>query len=480
MAYKDLREFIKALEDRGLLKRIKAEADPVLEIAEINDRVVKAGGPALMFENPKGSSVPCVVNLFGSFERMKLALQVESLDDIGREILEFLEPEIPTNIVEKLKALPKLKKLSDFLPKTVKHAPCKEVVIKENPSLDAFPILKTWPEDGGKFVTLPMVFTKHPETGARNCGMYRMHVYDAKTTGMHWHMHKDGAAHYRKAEELGQRLPVAVAIGADPAVMYSSTAPLPPDVDEMLLAGFLRKSAVEMVKCETVPLEVPANAEIVLEGYCDPGERRAEGPFGDHTGYYSPVDEFPVFHLTCITMRKDATYPATIVGKPPMEDCYLAKATERIFLPLIKKQLPEVVDINLPLEGVFHNMVLVSIDKRFPGHAKKVMHAIWGMGQMSFTKMIVVVDKWVDVQDASEVAWRVGNNVDPKRDVLITEGPLDVLEHASSIPAYGGKMGIDATKKLPSEGFTREWPPDIEMSLEIKKLVDERWKEYGF
>lgn len=480
MAYKDLRDFIKTIESRGHLKRISAEVDPILEIAEINDRVVKAGGPALFFENPKGSKIPCVVNLFGSFERMRLALGVENLDHIGKQILEFLEPEIPTNIMEKLKALPKLKRLSDFLPKTVKHAPCKQVIIKDNPSLDAFPILKTWPGDGGRFITLPMVFTKHPDTGARNCGMYRMHVYDGKTTGMHWHMHKDGAAHYRRAEELGQRLPVAVAIGADPAVMYSATAPLPPDVDEMLLAGFIRKSAVEMVKCETVPLEVPANSEIVLEGYCDPGERRMEGPFGDHTGYYSLVDEFPVFHVTCITMRKDAIYPATIVGKPPMEDCYMGKATERIFLPLIRKQLPEVVDMNLPLEGVFHNMCIVSIDKRFPGHARKVMYALWGMGQMSFTKYIVVVDKWVNVHDLSEVAWRVGNNTDPKRDSVIVEGPLDVLEHASPIPAFGGKMGIDATKKLPSEGFKREWPPDIEMSPEIKRLVDERWKEYGF
>jgi 4-hydroxy-3-polyprenylbenzoate decarboxylase len=480
MAYKDLRDYIKTLEGKGLLKRIKAEVDPILEIAEINDRVVKAEGPALLFENPAGKRVPCVVNLFGSFERMKLALEVDSLDDIGKQILEFLEPEIPTNIMEKLKALPKLKQLSDFLPKTVKNAPCKEVIIKDEPSLEAIPVLKTWPEDGGPFITLPMVFTKHPETGVRNCGMYRMHVYDEKTTGMHWHMHKDGAAHFRRAEELGQRLPVAVAIGSDPAVMYSASAPLPPDVDEMLLAGFLRKSAVEMVKCETVPLEVPANAEIVLEGYCDPGERRMEGPFGDHTGYYSLVDEFPVFHITCITMRKDAIYPATIVGKPPMEDCYMGKATERIFLPLIKKTLPEIVDMNLPLEGVFHNMCVVSIDKRFPGHARKVMYALWGMGQMSFTKYIVVVDKWVDVHDLSEVAWRVGNNTDPKRDSVIVEGPLDVLEHASPIPAFGGKMGIDATKKLPAEGFNREWSPDIVMSPEIKKLVDERWKEYGF
>ncbi len=470
---------MRTLEDRRLLKRVSVEVDPVLEIAEINDRVVKSGGPALFFEKPKGARFPCVVNLFGSFERMKLALEVEDLDEIGQRMLEFLEPEIPTNLVGKLKQLPKLKKLADFLPKYVKDGPCKEVIIREKPSLDVFPILQTWPQDGGRFITLPMVFTKDPVTGERNCGMYRMQVYDERTTGMHWHMHKDGARHYRRAEQMGRRLEVAVAIGSDPAVMYASTAPLPEGVDEMLFAGFLRQSPVEMVKCETVDLEVPANAEIVLEGYCEPGERRLEGPFGDHTGYYSLPDYYPVFHITCITHRADAIYPATIVGKPPMEDCYIAKATERIFLPLIKKQLPEIVDMNLPIEGVFHNIAIVSIDKRYPGHARKVMYALWGMGQMAFTKIIIVVDSWVNVHDLSEVLWRVGNNVDAKRDVVILEGPLDVLEHASPLPAYGGKMGIDATKKWPSEGFTRPWPDDIEMSEEIKRLVDARWKEYG-
>lgn len=480
MAYKDLHDFINTLDKRGLLRKVDAQTDPVLEIAEINDRVVKSGGPALIFNNPEGSNIPCAVNLFGSYERMKLALEVNDLDDIGKEILAFLEPEIPVNLMQKLKTLPKLKQLSEFLPKYVKSGPCKEVIIKDNPSLDILPILKTWPQDGGKFITLPMVFTKDPETGERNCGMYRMQVYDSGSTGMHWHMHKDGARHYRKAEKLGKRLEVAVAIGSDPAVIYSSTAPLPEGIDEMLFAGFLRKSPVELVKCETVDLEIPANAEIVLEGYCAPGERRVEGPFGDHTGYYSLQDEFPVFHITCITHRKKAIYPATIVGKPPMEDCYIGKATERIFLPLLKKQLPEVIDMNLPLEGVFHNIAVISMDKRYPGHTRKVMYALWGMGQMSFTKMIVIVDSWVNVQDLSEVVWRIGNNVDPKRDIIILEGPLDVLEHASQIPAYGGKLGIDATKKLPSEGFDRQWPDDIVMSPEVKELVDKRWKEYGF
>jgi 4-hydroxy-3-polyprenylbenzoate decarboxylase len=479
MAYRDLRDFLHLLESKGLLKHIAAEVDPVLEIAEINDRVVKADGPALLFSNPKGSAFPVLANAFGSFERMRLALEVDNLDDIGGRILEFLEPDIPTNLIEKLKALPKLKKLADFIPKVVRYGPCKEVVSKDAPSLDALPILKTWPDDGGRFITLPMVFTKDPETGERNCGMYRMHVYDATTTGMHWHMHKDGARHYRKAEQKGQRLEVAVAIGSDPAVMYASTAPLPEGIDEMLFAGFLRNATVELVRCETVDLEVPANAEFVLEGYCEPGERRIEGPFGDHTGYYSLADEYPVFHVTCMTHRKDAIYPATIVGKPPMEDCFIGKATERIFLPLLKKQLPEIVDMNLPLEGVFHNLAVISIDKRYPGHARKVMYALWGMGQMSFTKAMVIVDRWVDVQNLSEVVWRMGNNVDPKRDTVIVEGPLDVLEHASDIPAYGGKIGIDATKKLPSEGFTRDWPDEIVMSEEVKRRVTERWKEYG-
>jgi len=480
MAYKDLRKFIEVLKKKGLLKLITAEVDPVLEIAEINDRVVKTGGSALFFEKPKNSKFPCVINLFGSYERMKLALEVDSIDEIGLRMLEFLEPDIPTNLIEKLKTLPKLKRLADFLPKYVNSGPCKEVIFRENLSLNVFPILKTWPDDGGRFITLPMVFTKDPETGSRNCGMYRMHVYDERTTGMHWHMHKDGAKHYRNAEKLGKRLEVAVAIGSDPAVMYSATAPLPEGVDEMLFAGFLRKSSVELVKCETIDLEVPANSEIVLEGYCEPNERRIEGPFGDHTGYYSLKDEFPMFHITCITHRKDALYPATIVGKPPMEDCYIAKTTERIFLPLIKKQIPEIVDINLPVEGVFHNIAIVSVDKRYPGHARRVMYALWGMGQMSFTKMIVVVDRWVDVQNPGEVIWRIGNNVDPKRDIVIVEGPLDVLEHASDIPSYGGKMGIDATKKWKSEGFLREWPDEIVMSEDIKSLVDKRWKEYGF
>ncbi len=480
MAFRDLRDYINALEKKGKLVRIKTPVSPQLEITEIADRMVKKGGPALLFERVKNSSFPLVINLFATPERMKMALGVEDLEEIGQEILEIIEPELPTSFMEKLKALPRLKKMADYLPKKVKGGPCKEVILPEKDvNLLDMPVMKCWPLDGGHFITLPLVFTKDPETGARNCGMYRMQVFDERTTGMHWHIHKDGARHYLKAERKNQPLEIAVALGCDPAVIYAATAPLPPDMDEMLFAGFLRKAPVEMVKCEMVNLEVPARAEFILEGYVNPEERQLEGPFGDHTGYYSMEDLYPVFHVTCITRRKNPIYPATIVGKPPMEDCYIGKATERIFLPLLRKQLPEMVDMNLPVEGVFHNLAIVSIDKQYPGHAKKVINALWGMGQIMFTKIIVVVDSWVNVHDWSEVIWRLGNNVDPKRDVAITEGPVDVLNHASPIPNYGGKMGIDATKKWKEEGFDRKWPPDIEMSQEIKDLVDKRWREYG-
>jgi len=480
MAYRDLRDYMSKLEKLGELARIKVPVDPNLEITEIADRVVKKGGPALLFEKVKGSPFPLVINLFGTPKRMKLALGEDDLEEIGREMVDIIEPELPTSLVDKLKALPKLKKMADFIPKRVKTGPCKEVILKgDEVNLLELPATKCWPLDGGPFITLPLVFTKDPETGTRNCGMYRMQVFDEKTTGMHWHVHKDGARHYLKAERRGELLEVAVALGCDPATIYAATAPLPPDIDEMLFAGFIRKAPVEMVKCETVDLEVPARAEFVLEGYVKPGERRTEGPFGDHTGYYSMPDLYPVFHVTCITRRKEPIYPSTIVGKPPMEDCYIGKATERIFLPLMKKQLPEIVDMNLPVEGVFHNLAIVSIDKQYPGHARKVINALWGMGQMMFTKMIIVVDSWVNVHDWSEVVWRMGNNVDPARDVIITQGPVDVLNHASPLPNFGGKMGIDATKKWKEEGFEREWPPDIEMSQKIKELVNRRWKEYG-
>ncbi|MBU2600110.1 menaquinone biosynthesis decarboxylase [bacterium] len=479
MAYQDLREFIKCLEDKNLLRRVKEEVSCELEITEIADRLVKKKGPALLFENVKDCHFPLLINAFASYERMKLALEVEDINEIAGRITQLLTLEPPGDIWEKILMLPKLYELNQFIPQIVKKGSCQEVIIKDDPDVLKFPILKCWPEDGGKFITLPMVFTKDLLTQKRNVGMYRMQVYDKNTCGMHWHLHKDGASHYRKYEELNQRMEVAVAIGSDPASVYASTCPFPKGMDEMLFAGFLRKQPVELVKCKTIDLEVPANAEIVLEGYVDPHKRQVEGPFGDHTGFYSPPDEYPVFNITCITHRKDAIYPATIVGKPPMEDCFFGKATERIFLPLLKIQLPEVVDINLPIEGVFHNCAIFSIKKEYPGQAKRLMHAIWGMGQLMFTKVIIVVDDDVEVSNLSEVTWKVFNNIDPKRDITFVEGPVDALDHASCLPHYGSKMGIDATRKTMAEGITRPWPNEIKMSKEIKQLVDEKWDAYG-
>ncbi len=480
MAFRDLREFLSALESRGELLRIRAPVSADLEAAEIADRAVKTGGPALLFENVKGHDIPLAMNLFGTMGRMCLALGVSSLDEIGERMIEVIEPEIPSNLIEKLKMLPKLARLADFIPKTVSSAPCQEMVEIDRPSLSFLPVVKTWPGDGGPFITLPLVFTKDPKTGRRNVGMYRMHVYDETSTGMHWHIHKGGAQHYRGFRKKREKMPVAVALGGDPATIYAASAPLPEDVDEVVFAGFLRKQPVELVRCKTVDVEVPAHAEVILEGYVDPDELRTEGPFGDHTGYYSLADEYPVFRVTCVTRRRSPIYPATIVGKPPMEDVYLGKATERIFLPLLRKIVPEVVDMNLPIEGIFHNVALFSIDKRYPGHARKVMSAVWGMGLLMFSKFVVVFDADVNIQDPAEVIWRIGNNVDPRRDTMIVDGPVDALEHASPIPHYGSKMGIDATRKWASEGFAREWPEDIRMDDGIVDLVTRRWKEYGF
>jgi 4-hydroxy-3-polyprenylbenzoate decarboxylase len=480
MAYKDLRDFIARLEKEGELRRINLPLSPMLEITEVADRTVKLGGPALLIEQPTGYDIPVLINAFGSERRMAMALGVERVEEIAERFESLIKIKPPESWIGKMRMLPQLANLASVFPKKVKTAPCQEVVhLGEDASLDRLPILKCWPDDGGRFITLPMVFTSDPETGTRNVGMYRMQVFDSRTTGMHWHAHKVGARHYAAYERLGRHMEAAAVLGGDPVVMYSATAPLPEDFDEMVFAGFIRSEPVEMVKCVTVDVEVPAQAEIVIEGYLDPGERRIEGPFGDHTGYYSLPDEYPVFHVTAITHRNKPIYPATIVGKPPMEDCFIAKATERIFLPVLRMQIPELVDMNLPIEGVFHNLAVVSIRKRYPGHARKVMHAIWGLGQMSFTKFIIVVDENVNVQDMSEVLWRLGNNVDPKRDIEIVEGPVDVLNHASPAQNYGSKMGIDATKKLPEEGMPREWPPDIVMHPEVKAKIDMLWKELG-
>lgn len=482
MAFDDLRDFIRALEKRGELKRISFEVDPYLEMTEFADRSVKHGGPALLFQKPKNSTVPLAINLFASKRRMEIALGVNDIEEIAGRIAALLQMQKPEGWLDKLKMIPKLAELNAIFPRTVSTGSCKDVIRHKNFSLDEFPIMHCWPGDAGRFITLPMVFSQNPETGKRNCGLYRMQVFDSKTTAMHWQKHKHGAEHYRRGVAQGgssRRMPVAVAIGADPATMYSAVLPLPPDIDEMMFAGFLRGKAVQMVKCETSDLEVPANSEIVLEGYVDLGELRREGPFGDHTGFYSLDDDYPAFHIECMTHRKNPVYVSTIVGPPPMEDFYMGKAIERMFLPLIRMQLPEIRDMCMPAQGIFHNLVLVSIRKSYPGQARKVMHAIWGLGQAMFSKCIVVVDEDVDVQNVSEVVWKALNNIDPQRDIEFVMGPIDSLDHASRMPNYGSKMGIDATTKWASEGFSRRWPNVIAMSPDVVKRVDELWQRAG-
>jgi 4-hydroxy-3-polyprenylbenzoate decarboxylase len=455
--------------------------DPNLEITEIADRAVKSNGPALLFENPKNHNIPVFINGFAGMRKMELALDVDSVDSIAARIAEYLEMKTPQGLMGKLKMLPKLAEMGSFFPREVSGGPVKEVIKKDGFSLYDYPILKCWPQDGGPFITLPLVFSKNPVTGKRNVGVYRLQVYDERSTGMHWQTHKQGAEHYRRrlAEGKEERMEVAVAIGSDPATMFSGILPLPPDLDEMLFAGFLRSKPVELVKCETVDLEVPANAEIVLEGYVKLGELRTEGPFGDHTGFYSLEDEFPVFHVTCITQRKNPIYATTIVGPPPMEDYYMGKTIERVFLPLMRLQLPEVVDMCMPAEGIFHNLMILSIRKSYPLQARKVMSAIWGLGQAMFTKCIVVVDHDVNVQDLREVAWKALNNIDPERDIQFVLGPVDQLDHSSRLPNYGSKMGIDATRKWPGEGFTRPWPDVIQMDEDVKKRVEGICKQLG-
>jgi 4-hydroxy-3-polyprenylbenzoate decarboxylase len=548
MAYDDLRDWIKALEKAGELKRIREEVSPELEITEITDRASKIGtrgagqgsattakyapgGPALLFENVKGHpGHKVLINQFGSQRRMALALGVERLDEIAERIKSLMNMKAPEGFFDKLKMLPQLGALTSAFPKTVsaKDAACKEIIRRDNFDLNYFPILKCWPHDGGRFITLPCVHTRDPGrgggTGKRNIGMYRMQVYDGQTTGMHWQRQKVAAEHYREALRAaassasdadpstarvaamaesaggavsipdgpigglpqvamgnlkGSRLEVAVAIGTDPATTFAAIVPAPPDVEEFLIAGFLRGKPVEIVQCETVDLQVPAHAEIIIEGYVELGELRAEGPFGDHTGFYTLTDPYPVFHLTCITHRKDPIYAATIVGKPPMEDAWMGKAVERIFLPAMRITIPEIVDIHLPVEGVFHNLMLVSIRKSYPGQARKVMSAIWGLGQAMFTKCIVVVDEDCDVQNLGEVTLRVANNIDPERDIQFTLGPVDSLDHASRLPNYGSKMGIDATRKWKAEGFDRPWPTMIEMDRATKARVDALWAKLG-
>lgn len=564
MAYKDLHHFIKALDETGELDVIHEEVSSDLEITEIADRVSKAHGNALLFKNVKNSKYPVLINAMGSYKRMSVGLGAKQLDDIGTEIANYLDLSNYLSIKKLIKSIPRMFRLLHVFPIKSKFKGSCQQVIERDVNLDTLPVLKCWPEDAGRFITLPLIFTKDRYSKQQNVGMYRMQVLDQTTTGMHWHKHKDGSEIFKGYAADNTRMPVSVALGCDPAITYAATAPMPKMIDEMMLAGWLRKSNVKMVKCITNDIYVPSSAEIVLEGYVDPSEDLVlEGPFGDHTGYYSLADYYPKFHVTCITHRKNAIYPATIVGKPPMEDCYMAKATERLFLPVLRMQMPELVDLNLPLEGVFHNCAIVSIRNKYPGCARKVMSSIWGMGQMMYTKLIVVVDETVDVQNLKEVRDAVLSNVQGRESLILSEGPLDALDHSSDKALYGSrlgvdctvtnkikdnkvtntyqiltinkdrpykgrdtaveflnhnsdkfvivvdddvdkndlstvmwkvfnnidakrditvidnKIGIDATKKWREEGLTRDWPNDIKMSDEIKKMVDERWDSYG-
>ena len=558
MAYDDLRDWVKTLDRLNEIRYIKHEVDPILEMAEIADRVSKsgppacaAGGPALLFENVKGyPGAKVLMNQFGSERRMRLALGVDSLNDVADRIRELMNLRSPEGFLDKVRMLPMLAEMGKFFPKLVsaKDAPCKQVILRENFSVLDFPILQCWPQDGGRFITLPCVITRDPRSpaGKRNVGMYRMQVYDGQTTGMHWQRQKVAAEHYRErlrqsaeagsgaaanseaavsarvavmaetgggatlphntgegapfkpafglsgveglpaagdftvqTKSSGEILQVAVAIGTDPATTFSAIVPAPPEVEEFIIAGFLRQKPVELVQCETVDLQVPAASEIVLEGYVRLDELRSEGPFGDHTGFYTLPDDYPVFHITCITHRRDPIYATTIVGKPPMEDAWMGKAVERIFLPLMQLTIPEIVDINLPVEAVFHNLMIVSIRKSYPGQARKVMNAIWSLGQAMFTKCVLVVDEDCDVQDMREVVLRVTNNIDPERDIQFTLGPIDSLDHASRLPNYGSKMGIDATRKWAAEGFTRPWPEMLRMDPATKSKIDALWSKLG-
>jgi len=484
MAYSGLQDYISYIESRGELKRISALVDPILEITEIADRIMKNKGPALLFEHVKGSKWPVLINAMGSEQRMAWAFGAESLDQKAKEISDLINwawsqvrdfslfSAIPG-------ALPKLPIAKSLLPRKISRPPCRQV-IDDTAGFDSLPVLQCWPEDGGRFFTLPVVCTMDPETGAQNWGMYRMQVYDDRSAGMHWHLHKDGAHFFEKYRALKKRMPVAVSLGSDPAVTYASTAPLPEGVWEAIFAGFLRGKSTQVAKASLSDILVPADAEFILEGYVDPDETRLEGPFGDHTGFYSLPDQYPVFHLERITRRENPVFPATIVGIPPKEDCYMAKATERLFLPFLKQLAPEIQDLVMPLEGVFHNCVIVSIKKRFPGHARKVMNFLWGMGQMMYTKLIIVLDDDISLQDLSTVAWKVFNNIDAGRDLVLSEGPLDALDHSSPVPRFGTRLGIDATKKWPEEGHTRPWPEPLAMTDAIKELVSRRWSEYGF
>ena len=540
MAYTDLQTFLGDLDARGQLKRVEAEVDPILEISAIAERVSKLpaageapppatdpvhggrGGHGLLFENVRGSTIPVAINIFGSYERMRLALGVSTFEELADRVQQLVKPEMPTTLLEKMKKLPQLAKIAGFAPKTVKRGICQEVVHTDDANLLSLPIIQCWPHDGepgyggkpaadcrlsivdcrledtlepraienrkskienligtGRYITLAGIYTVDPETGDRNAGMYRVQVYGEKLAAMHWHMHHDGARHFRKYKKRGERMPLAIVLGGEPVLTYAATCPLPPDMSEVLFAGFLNDGGIEVVPCQTIPLEVPANAEIVIEGWIDPEQTLIEGPFGDHTGFYSLADRYPALHVTAISHRRDPVYPTTIVGFPPQEDYYLGKATERIFLPLLRILVPDIIDYDLPMFGAFHNCVFVKIRKEYPMQARKVMSGIWSAGQMMFSKMIVVVDEHVNVHDEQEVLFHMGANVDWRRDTVIVDGPCDILDHCTPYYGTGAKIGIDATRKIPGEGAVRVWPDELTMSEEIQRLVELRWTEYG-
>ena len=480
MATQSLNDFVLFLEERGELQRIRQTVDSVLEITEIADRVVKQNGPALLFENVVGSSFPVLINAYGSEKRMAWALGVEKLEEVAEEIATLIKTQPPQNLIDKIKMLPKLAKVAAVMPKKVSGGPCQEVMMS-TPDLSKLPILQCWPKDAGRFITFPMVITSDPDTKIRNVGIYRMQVLDNQSTAMHWQMHKVGRRHFERCKELRQKMPVAVAIGGDPAHTWAACAPLPDGVDEFMLSGFVRKKTVELVQCKTNELFVPADADFILEGFVDPQENFVtEGPFGDHTGYYTPQELFPRFHVTAITHRKNPIYFTTIVGRPPMEDAWMGKAVERIFMPLLQMTFPEITDMNLPAAACFHNLAVIAIKKQYPGHAKKIMHSLWGMGQMMTNKALIIVDHTVDVQNLYEVVWRVTNNIDARRDCTFVEGPIDHLDHASPRQFVGSKIGIDATRKWKEEEYFRTWPEDTVMDETTKKKIDALWKELGF
>jgi 4-hydroxy-3-polyprenylbenzoate decarboxylase len=488
MAYSSMREFAETLEKSGELVRISEPVRTELEITALADREMKSpgGGKALLIEKPllpsgKVSTFPVLINAFGSEKRMAMALEVKHVDEVADQIAFLLKAKPPRSLGETWDLLRAGFDALHARPARVRSGPCKDVIVRLDQGatdfdLASLPVLKSWPNDGGPFVTLPTVYTQDPDTGDRNIGMYRMQIFDGRTTGMHWQVHKVAARHGKRYVETGQRMPVAVCLGGDPVMPFCATAPMPDGLDEVLLAGFLRKKSVPLVKCETIDLEVPAHSDFVIEGYIDPTEPlRPEGPFGDHTGFYTPVDNYPAFHVTCITHRRDAIYPATIVGKPPMEDLYLGQASVRLFLPVFKMNFPEIVDMALPAEGVFHNLVFVSIRKQYPYQAYKIMHGLWGMGQMMFTKIVVVVDAHVNVHDTSDVLFHLCANIDPQRDSIFTKAPCDSLDHAPTLPNIGSHVGFDATRKLPGEGYTRGWPEEMELP---KGLLEEMARKF--